>query len=83
MDAECFYCDARVTVNRLSRHVRLTADDDHSPHGTVPDSDVDSPWNLRVNVSAADREGDPDGSPTANASNAGSERAAARRANSE
>lgn len=48
MEKACPYCDARVPVTGLARHVRLAADDDHGPYGTLPDEHVDSPWSSRV-----------------------------------
>lgn len=59
MEAECPYCGARVDVTRVARHVQLASDEAHGPYGTVPDSDVDSPWNLRLAFS--DHESDADG----------------------
>lgn len=63
METECPYCDARMDVTRLSRHVRLAADDVHGPYGSVPDAGFDNPWNLRLEFSETGQEtaeGSPD-----------------------
>lgn len=41
-----------MDVTRVARHVQLASDEDHGPYGTVPESDIDSPWNLRLEFSA-------------------------------
>lgn len=56
MEKECPYCGLRVDVTRLVRHVELASDEDHGPHGTVPERDLDNPWNLRIDFSDADRD---------------------------
>jgi hypothetical protein len=32
----------------MAQHVKLAADEEHGPHGTMPERDVDNPWNLRL-----------------------------------
>ena len=48
MEKQCPYCSARVDVTRMVEHVQLAADDDHGALGSVPDRDLDTPWNLRL-----------------------------------
>lgn len=58
MEKACPYCGAVMDITRLAQHVKLAADEDHGPHGTVPERDMDNPWNLRLDFSEEDREPD-------------------------
>ena len=40
-----------VDITSLASHVRLAEGDGHGSHGTVPIEGVDSPWNLRLDIS--------------------------------
>jgi hypothetical protein len=48
MEKECPYCSARVEITRMVEHVQLAEDNDHDDLGSVPERDLDNPWNLRV-----------------------------------
>lgn len=58
METECPYCGTSMDVTRIARHVRLADDDEHGAHGTVPDAEVDTPWNLRLEFDDATVDGD-------------------------
>jgi hypothetical protein len=57
MRVECPYCALEVDVTGLAAHVESEAGGGHGPQGTVPVEDVDSPWNLRLDVSSEDAPG--------------------------
>jgi len=54
MRVECPYCGLEVDVAGLAAHVKSEDGRDHGPQGAVPVEDVDSPWNLRLDVSSED-----------------------------
>ena len=54
MQVECPYCATEVDVTSLANHVRLAEGDGHGSHGTIPIEGVDSPWNLRLDISRKD-----------------------------
>lgn len=60
MEKACPYCGVRVDVTRLVAHVRLADDDAHGSHGTVPERDLDTPWNLRIDFADEERTAGPE-----------------------
>jgi hypothetical protein len=52
MERECPYCSARVDITRMVEHVQLADDEDHGPHRSVPERDLDNPWNLRLSFAS-------------------------------
>jgi len=54
MRVECPYCGLEVDVAGLATHVESEEGGGHGPQDTLPVENVDSPWNLRLDISSED-----------------------------